>query len=52
MENKLKLIVPENFEEFGKLIEDQIKNKVDSIIVCGTTGEASTMTLEEKQKIY
>ena len=38
-----------NFEEFGKLIEDQIKNKVDSIIVCGTTGEASTMTLEEKQ---
>ena len=39
-----------NFEEFGKLIEDQIKNKVDSIIVCGTTGEASTMTLEEKKE--
>ena len=36
-----------NFEEFGKLIEDQIKNKVDSIIVCGTTGEASTMTDDE-----
>ena len=38
-----------NFEEFGKLIEDQIKNKIDSIIVCGTTGEAATMTLEERK---
>lgn len=38
-----------NFEEFGKLIEDQIKNNIDSIIVCGTTGEASTMTLEERK---
>lgn len=38
-----------NFEEFGRLIEDQIKNKVDSIIVCGTTGEASTMTIEERK---
>lgn len=37
-----------NFEEFGKLIEDQIQNKVDALIVCGTTGEASTMTKEEK----
>lgn len=39
-----------NFEEFGKIIEDQIKNKVDAIIVCGTTGEASTMTLEERKE--
>ena len=39
-----------NFYEFGKLIEDQIKNHVDAIIVCGTTGEASTMTLEEKKE--
>ncbi len=39
-----------NFEEFGKLIENQIENKVDSIIVCGTTGEASTMTLEERKE--
>lgn len=37
-----------NFKEFKKLIEDQIQNKVDAIIVCGTTGEASTMTTEEK----
>lgn len=39
-----------NFEEFGKLIEFQIKNKVDAIIVCGTTGEAATMTEEEKKQ--
>ena len=39
-----------NFEEFGKLIEDQIRNNVDALIVCGTTGEASTMTKEEKEE--
>ena len=37
-----------NFEEFKKLIEFQISNGVDSLIVCGTTGEASTMTMQEK----
>lgn len=39
-----------NFEEFGKLLEDQIQNKVDAIIVCGTTGEASTMTVDERKE--
>ncbi len=39
-----------NFEQFEKLIEFQIAQKTDSIIVCGTTGESSTMTEEEKQK--
>ena len=37
-----------NTSEFSKLIENQIQNKVDAIIVCGTTGESSTMTEEEK----
>ncbi len=37
-----------NFEEFKRLIEFQISNGVDAIIVCGTTGEASTMTILEK----
>ena len=37
-----------NLKEFEKLVEFQIQNKVDSIIVCGTTGEASTMTMDEK----
>lgn len=39
-----------NFKEFEKLIESQITNKVDSIIVCGTTGESSTMTIDERKK--
>ena len=38
-----------NFEEFRKLIEFQIEQGVDSIIVCGTTGESSTMTEEERK---
>jgi len=39
-----------NFEEFRKLIEFQIKEGADALIVCGTTGESSTMTLEEKKQ--
>ena len=37
-----------NLKEFARLVEDQIQNKVDAIIVCGTTGESSTMTEQEK----
>ncbi len=36
-----------NYEEFGKIIDDQIENKTDAIVVCGTTGEPSTMPDEE-----
>ena len=36
-----------NFEEFGKIIENQIAGHTDAIIVCGTTGEASTMDDDE-----
>lgn len=36
-----------NYESFRKLIEFQIENQTDAIIVCGTTGEASTLTHEE-----
>ena len=37
-----------NLEEFERLVNFQIENKVDAIIVCGTTGESSTMTHDEK----
>lgn len=40
-----------NYEEFGKLIEFQIENNCDALIVCGTTGEASTMSKEEKKRV-
>lgn len=36
-----------NFDEFGRMIEDQIAGSTDAIIVCGTTGESSTMNDEE-----
>lgn len=36
-----------DYEQFRKLIEFQIENGTDAIIVCGTTGEASTLTHEE-----
>lgn len=36
-----------NYDEFGKLIEFQIANGADALVVCGTTGEASTMPDEE-----
>ena len=39
-----------NLQEFSKLVEEQISQGVDGIIVCGTTGEAATMTEEERLK--
>lgn len=36
-----------NYEQFAKNIDFQIENGTDAIIVCGTTGEASTLTHEE-----
>ena len=38
-----------NLKEFERLVEFQIQHGVDAIIVCGTTGESSTMTKEEKK---
>ena len=34
--------------EFRKFLQFQIDNNVDALIVCGTTGESSTMTRDEK----
>lgn len=40
-----------NFDEFKRLINFQIDQGVNAIIVCGTTGEAATMSQEEKQEL-
>lgn len=37
-----------DFETLGKLIDWQIESGTDALVVCGTTGEASTMTEQEK----
>ncbi|HHT98216.1 MAG TPA: 4-hydroxy-tetrahydrodipicolinate synthase [Clostridiales bacterium] len=36
-----------NFDKLGELIEFQLENHTDAIIICGTTGEASTLTHDE-----
>lgn len=38
-----------NFEKLKELLEWHIENHTDAIIICGTTGEASTMTEKEKK---
>ena len=36
-----------NFEKLGEILEEQIAGHTDAIIICGTTGESSTLTHEE-----
>ncbi len=36
-----------NYDKMREIIEFQIKNQTDAIIICGTTGEASTLSHEE-----
>ncbi len=40
-----------DFVAFEKLINFQIENDTDAIIVCGTTGEPSTLTEEERFEV-
>ncbi|MBP0990292.1 MAG: 4-hydroxy-tetrahydrodipicolinate synthase [Oscillospiraceae bacterium] len=36
-----------NYDELGRMIDYQIAHKTDALIICGTTGESSTMTDDE-----
>lgn len=36
-----------NYEEFARFIDFQIENGTDAIVVCGTTGESSTLRVVE-----
>lgn len=36
-----------NFKKLGELLEEQISAGTDAVIICGTTGESSTLTHEE-----
>ncbi|MBR5565654.1 MAG: 4-hydroxy-tetrahydrodipicolinate synthase [Roseburia sp.] len=40
-----------NYDALEALIEMQIEGQIDAIIVCGTTGEPSTMTEEERESV-
>lgn len=37
---------------FDRILEQQLAAKIDAIVVCGTTGEASTLTTEEKATLW
>ena len=37
-----------NFDVLGQILEDQIARGTDAIVICGTTGECSTMTDAEQ----
>lgn len=41
-----------DFDAFENLIEFQIKNKVDGIVVCGSTGEGATLSIKEKVALF
>ncbi len=40
-----------DFTAFTRLIELQIANRTDAIICCGTTGESSTLTVDERLSV-
>ena len=40
-----------NYEQLGKIIDWQIGEGIDGLVVCGTTGEASTLTDEEHRRV-
>ena len=40
-----------NFDELGRIIEDQIARHTDAIIICGTTGESATLSEEEHSAV-
>lgn len=41
-----------NFDVYSKLLENQITNNTDAVIVCGTTGEGSTLTVDERLELF
>lgn len=41
-----------DFSAFRRLIELQIKAEVDGIVVCGSTGEGATLTMQEKISLW
>lgn len=40
-----------NYQKLKELLEWQIEEKTDAIVICGTTGEATTLTKDEKEQV-
>ena len=39
-----------DFEKFGALIDWQIEQGINALVICGTTGEASTLTAQLQER--
>ena len=39
-----------NYDKLAEILDFQINHKTDAIIICGTTGEGSTLTMEEHKE--
>lgn len=40
-----------NYDKLAEILEEQIASGTDAIIICGTTGESSTLTMEEHSDV-
>ena len=40
-----------DYDSLGRLIDFQISEKIDALVVCGTTGEAPSLTEEEQKEV-
>lgn len=40
-----------DYDALGKLIDFQLENAIDALVMCGTTGEASTMSFDERMGV-
>lgn len=40
-----------NFKKLEELVNEQIKNSIDALVICGTTGEKSTLRYDEHLKV-
>ena len=40
-----------NFDRLASLVDEQIKSGIDALVICGTTGEKSTLGYEEHVKV-
>lgn len=40
-----------NYDKLAEILEEQIAGGTDAVIICGTTGESSTLTMEEHSEV-
>lgn len=41
-----------NYQQFGRLIDWQIEQGINALVICGTTGESSTLSDQEHRDCH